>query len=111
MLGVSAFIQACETILENHLFTLDPDMSSFYLQSAVASWKVIFTAAILPFCQLIVVPEEYVTGGKFESPGTALSLLMINPHLLWLFLVMMAANGLHAVFGMAIIKEESAMQR
>ena len=71
----------------------------------------IYTAAILPFCSLIVVPEEYVTGGRFESMGTAISLLMLNKHLLFLFIIMMAANGLHAVFGMSIIKEESAMQR
>lgn len=71
----------------------------------------IFTIVILPFCSMIPVPDEYVTGGKFESFGPALSLLSINKQLVWLFIVMTLSNGIHAVLGVAIVKEESAMQR
>ena len=86
-------------------------MSSYYLYAAVSTWKIIFTIIILPFCGMIPVPEEYVTGGKFESFGKALPLLFSNSSLLWLVILMMLSNGLHACFGVAIIKEESAMQR
>ena len=78
---------------------------------AVASWKMIFTVIILPFCHLIKVPEEYVTGGHFESLGPALQLIFTNGHLFWLFFFMMLSNGLHTLLGITIIKGESAMQR
>lgn len=60
---------------------------------------------------MISVPDEYVTGGKFEDLGPALSLIFINKQLAFLFMVMILSNGLHAVTGVTIIKEESAMQR
>jgi len=111
LLCISAFIQSLEAIIEDRIFTIDPNMSAFYLQAAVASWKMVFTAAVLPFVGLIKVPEEYVTGGRFESLGPALDLLFSNSSLLWLFALMMVSNGFHAIFGMTIIKEESAMLR
>ena len=111
LLCISAFIQSLEIIIENRLFILDPSMSAFYLQAAVSTWKMILTILIVPFCSMIEVPHEYVTGGKFEQFGPALSILFANKNLVWLFVVMMISNGLHALFGMAIIKEESAMQR
>ena len=111
LLCISALIQSLEIIIENRLFIIDPAISAFYMQAAVSTWKVIFTIVILPFCSIIQVPQEYVTGGKFESFEPALSLLFSNKSLLWLFVLMMLSNGLHALFGMAIIKEESAMQR
>ena len=86
-------------------------MSSFYLQMGVATWKLIFAAVLIPFCSLISVPEEYVTGGKFESFGSALSLLFSHSSLIWLFLLMATSNGLHAILGVSIIHDESAMQR
>ena len=111
LLCLSAFIQSLEIIIENRLFQIDPSMSAFYLQGAVACWKMVFTLAVLPFCSMIHVPEEYVTGGRFESIGPALETLFANQTLVWLFVIMMVANGTHAVAGMSIIKEESAMQR
>lgn len=111
LLGISAFIQSVEIIIENRLFLIDPTMSSFYMFAAVSTWKMIFTILILPFLHLIPVPESYVTGGKLESLGPALKLLFSNSVLIWLFFFMALSNGLHAVFGMGIIKNESAMQR
>ena len=111
LLAISAFIQSLEIIIENHLFLKDPAMSSFYLQMGVATWKLIFAAVLIPFCSLISVPEEYVTGGKFESFGSALSLLFSHSSLIWLFLLMATSNGLHAILGVSIIHDESAMQR
>ncbi len=84
-------------------------MSAFYLQSAVASWKVIFSVLLLPFCHLVPVPESYVTGGKLETITMAVQDLFDSKTLVFLFLLMMISNGLHALAGMAIIKEESAM--
>ena len=109
LLCISAFIQALEVLIENQLFLLDPEMSAFYLQSAVSSWKMVFAVLMTPFCHLVTVPEAYVTGGKFESFEPALEMLWLNSDLLWLMVFMMVSNGLHSVFGMAIIKEESAM--
>ena len=86
-------------------------MSAFYMQSAIACWKVVFAVAMLPFVHLISVPEEYVTGGKFESLGPALEQLFRHGDLVALVVVMMLSNGLHAIIGVSIIKEESAMQR
>lgn len=109
LLAFSAFIQALETIIENRLFLIDPSMSAFYLQSAVASWKMVFAVALMPFCHMIPMPESYVSGGKFESLGMALTDLFNDSTLVFLFILMMVSNGLHALAGMAIIKEESAM--
>ena len=111
LLCLSATIQSLEIIIENRLFIIDPNMSTFYMFGAVAAWKMIFTVLILPFCSLIKVPEEYVTGGRFESLGPAISLIFRNSSLCWLFIIMSSANGLHAIFGIEIIKGESAMQR
>ena len=58
---------------------------------------------------MVPVPESYVTGGKLESIGMALQDLFESKILVFLFIVMMVSNGLHALAGMAIIKEESAM--
>ena len=111
LLCISALIQALEIIVENRLFQIDPQMSAFHMQWIVSIWKMIFTIIILPFCSLVDVPSEYVTGGKFESFGPALSLLSMNKQLVWLFAIMALSNGLHAVLSMTIVKEESAMQR
>lgn len=111
LLCISALIQSLEVLIENRLFIVDPSMSAFYLQAAVSTWKMILTILILPFCSMIDVPKEYVTGGKFESFGAAFEVLFANKNLVWLFVLMMFSNGLHALLGMAIIKEESAVQR
>ena len=111
LLALSAFIQALEILIENRIFLIDASISAFYLQGAVACWKMIFTIALLPFVGMIRVPEEYVTGGRLESLETAFAVLFANQDLMGLFLLMMLFNGLHAIAGMTIVKEESGMQR
>lgn len=98
-------------LIENRIFQLDPTVSVFYMQGAISTWKMIFSVVLLPFVGLVSVPDMYVTGGKFESLGPALSLIFSNTALFWLYALLMVSNGLHAFVGMAIIKEESAMQR
>ena len=75
LLCISAFIQALEVIIENRIFIIYPNLSALYLQGAVATWKMIFTILLVPFCGLITVPEQYVTGGKFEDFEVAIKLL------------------------------------
>ena len=75
LLCISAFIQALEVIIENRLFIIYPNLSAIYLQGAVSTWKMIFTIILVPFCGLIKVPEQYVTGGRLEDFEAAIKLL------------------------------------
>ena len=56
-----------ETMLENRLFKIEPDLTSFTMQTAVALWKLIMVLAIIPFVGKIPSPSGMVEGGKMEN--------------------------------------------
>lgn len=67
ILTLSAFFQSMETMLENRLFKIEPDLSSFTMQTAVAIWKLIMVVAIVPFVGKIPAPGSMVEGGTMEN--------------------------------------------
>ena len=67
LLALSALLQAMETMLENRLFVIEPDLSAFTMQTAVALWKLIMVAALVPFMGKIPAPANIVEGGKMEN--------------------------------------------
>ena len=56
-----------ETMFENRLFQIEPDLTSFTMQTAVALWKLIMVLAIIPFVGKIPSPSGMVEGGKMEN--------------------------------------------
>ena len=111
LLILSALLQAFEVVYENKYFADGTVKTSLFMQGGVATWKMIFTAAVLPFVGLIHVPEEYVTGGRLESLGMAVTTLYESREALCLMMLMVLANSIQAYIGMAIIENESAMLR
>lgn len=67
LLGMSALLQAMETMLENRLFKIEPDLSSFTMQTAVALWKLIMVLILVPFAGKIPSTTSMVEGGKMEN--------------------------------------------
>lgn len=63
LLGLSAFFQAMETMLENRIFMIEPELTAFTMQTAVALWKLIMVIVMVPFVDKIPVPGSVVEGG------------------------------------------------
>ena len=76
---MSAFFQAMETMLENRLFKIEPELSAFTMQTAVALWKLIMVVAIVPFVGKIPAPGSLVEGGTMENIGRSIAEISENP--------------------------------
>ena len=62
-----------ETMLENRLFKIEPDLTSFTMQTAVALWKLIMVLIMIPIAGKIPSTTSMVEGGKMENIERALA--------------------------------------
>ena len=76
---MSAFFQAMETMLENRLFKIEPELSAFTMQTAVALWKLIMVVAIVPLVGKIPAPGSLVEGGTMENINRSIAEISESP--------------------------------
>ena len=105
LLGLSALLQAMETMLENRLFKIEPELTSFTMQTAVALWKLIMVLAVIPFVGKIPSPSGMVEGGKMENIERAFTEIGQSRVVQSLIAFQIVACGLQSFLGVAVIRE------
>ena len=68
-----------ETMLENRLFKIEPELSAFTMQTAVALWKLIMVVAIVPLVGKIPAPGSLVEGGTMENINRSIAEISESP--------------------------------
>ena len=94
-----------ETMFENRLFQIEPDLTSFTMQTAVALWKLIMVLVVLPFLGMIPSPTGMVEGGKMENLDRAFAEVAQSPVVQGLIAFQVVACGLQSFLGVAVIRE------
>ena len=94
-----------ETMLENRLFKIEPDLTSFTMQTAVALWKLIMVVALVPFMGKIPASGSVVEGGKMENLGRAWDELSQSSNVQWLLTLTVLSCGLQSFLGVCVIRE------
>ena len=54
------------------MFKIEPELTSFTLQTAVAFWKLIMVVALIPVVGMIPAPGAMVEGGMMENIDRAI---------------------------------------
>lgn len=105
ILGLSALFQAMETMFENRLFKIEPELSSFTMQTKVALWKLIMVIVVAPFVEIIPAPGSLVEGGKMENPERAIAELGQSTTVQYLIAFQVLMCGLQSFLGVVVIRE------
>ena len=98
-----------ETMLENRLFKIEPDLSAFTMQTAVAFWKLVMVILLLPVAEYIPSSSSMVEGGKMENIERAFAEISENKVVFSLISLQVLACGLQSFLGVLVIKESNGI--
>ena len=101
LLVLSAFLQSMETLLENRLFEIEPDLSAFTMQTAVAFWKLVMVILLFPVAKYIPYTSPWLERAFAESTQ--------NKTVFSLICFQVIACGLQSYLGVLVIKESNGI--
>jgi len=96
-------------MLENRLFKIEPDLSAFTMQTAVAFWKLVMVIVLLPVAGYIPSTSSMVEGNKMENVERAFAEISDNKTVLLLICLQVVACGLQSFLGVLVIKESNGI--
>jgi len=92
-------------MFENRLFQIEPELTSFTMQTAVALWKLIMVIVVAPFVNVIPAPGSLVEGGKMENPERAIAEIAQSSTVQYLIAFQVLMCGLQSFLGVIVIRE------